>query len=158
MIDEKRARRYCYEPELIENYDKAVADAKRIWHCHHRVETIMNCGIKELKAQGCYYNRPAHDLIFLPQEEHRRLHRKGTKSSKETKMKMSEARKGNKSYWFGKKLSDEHKRKLSEAKKGKHRSEETKKKISEAKKGMKLSNETRRKMSEAAKRNWALRK
>ena len=37
-------KRYCYEPELVENYDKAMADTEQLWVCHHRVETIMCCG------------------------------------------------------------------------------------------------------------------
>lgn len=62
----KNIKKYCYEdPSLIENYDKAIADSSRIWHCHHRVETIMNCSAEDLKAKGCYENRPAHELIFM---------------------------------------------------------------------------------------------
>ena len=133
MISIEQSRKYCYEVELIENYDMAVADKEHMWHCHHRVETIMNCGKKELKAQGCYYNRPAHELIFLTGKEHRRLHSKGNKNflgrkhSEETRMKMSEAKngekhpnfgkKGEKSPRFGKKHSEEAKRKMSEARK-----------------------------------------
>jgi len=80
--------------------------------------------------------------------------------SEETRRKMSEAQKGNKSINFGKTLSEETRRKMSEARKGntiflgKTHSEESKKKMSEAKKGNKsinfgktLSEETRRKMS-----------
>ena len=26
----------CRTPELIENYDKAIADDNQIWECHHR--------------------------------------------------------------------------------------------------------------------------
>ena len=146
MIDEKQVRRYCYEPEKIENYTHAVADKNETWDCHHRLETIMNCGIKELKAQECYYHRPAHDLIFLRHEDHISLHKKGNKNrlgrkhSFETKRKMSESRKGIKNML------------------GKHHSEETRRKMSEAMKGnqnclgRKLSDETKKKMSEARKR------
>lgn len=116
MINEKQVRKYCYEPEKIENYSNAVADKNETWDCHHRLETIMNCGRKELKTQGCYYDRPAHELIFLSHGEHRRLHNRGNnyslgkKRSEETKKKMSEAK-------MGLKFSEEHKRKLSEARK-----------------------------------------
>jgi hypothetical protein len=89
----------------------------------------------------------------------------GLSTSKETKKKMSEVKKG-------KTFSEEHKKKLSEAKKGKpsHRknkthSEESKKKMSEAKKGKPshrkgklLSKENKKKLSEALKAKWALRK
>ena len=148
---------------MIENYDKAVADKEHIWHCHHRLETIMNCGSKELIAVGAYYDRPAHDLIFLPEVEHRRLHSNGNKyslgkkHSDNTKRKMSEAKKGMK-------MSEEIRVKISRAMKGRPKSAEKKRKISEANKGNKNhlgkhhSAEARRKMSEARKRYLALKK
>lgn len=68
----------------------------------------------------------------------------GLKRSEEAKQKMSEAKKGEKNYFWGKTLSEEHCRKMSEAQKGekshmwgKSPSEETRKKMSEAKKGKK---------------------
>ena len=77
----------------------------------------------------------------------------GRITSKETKIKLSEAKKG-------KTLTKEHKAKLSEAKKGKTLTEEHKAKLSEALRGQKnhnfdkpLSEETRRKISEAHKAN-----
>lgn len=155
MISENRVKQYCYEDiRRIENYEKAVFDTKNIWDCHHRLETIMNCGARELIAQGCYYNRPARELIFLPHEEHTSIHKKGMKG-----------------YWLGKKLSDKSKKKMSESHKGeknsnfgKPKSEETRRKLSEALKGKqnclgrKLSDETKRKMSEALKRSWEKRR
>ena len=55
------------------------------------------------------------------------------------KQRLSEAQKGEKSYWFGKRLSEETRLKMSDAHKGKkgywfgrHRSEETRKKLSES--------------------------
>jgi len=70
--------------------------------------------------------------------------------SDETKLKMSEAKTGEKNPNFGKERSDETKQKLSEANKGVPKSDETKLKISEAHKGVPKSDETRQKMSEAA--------
>lgn len=158
MISEAKARKYCYQDiSLIENYDKAIADTKHVWDCHHRVETIMNCGAKELIAQGCYYDRPAHDLIFLPPEEHMRLHKKGNKyrlgrkHSEEAKMKMSETRKG-------RKVSEERKMRIAETLKGRKLSDETRRKMSEARKGKKFSEEHKRKMSESKKKYWEARK
>ncbi len=115
MISETQCRRYCYEPlELIENFYMAVSSPER-WDCHHRVETIMNCSRKDLVAKDCYWNRPAHELVFLPHEEHIRLHRMGQSSgmlglrhSEETKKKMREAK-------LGTRLSEETKKKMREA-------------------------------------------
>lgn len=109
MIDKRRASMYCYQDlSLIENYDKAVADTEQTWQCHHRVETIMNCGSKELISVGAYYDRPAHELIFLTKGEHRILHNKGKQHSTDTKKKMSVAKKG-------KPKTQKHKRKIAEA-------------------------------------------
>ena len=117
---------YCRQPELIENYSKAIADNSEIWACHHRLETHNSNGERrlvdilgtELIALGLYYDRPPEELIFLTQSEHMRLHRIGKPGamkdkhhSDETKRKMSESHKG-------KPKSEEHKRKLSEAHKG----------------------------------------
>ena len=155
MINKKHVRQYCYEDiSRIENYDKAVADTKTIWHCHHRVETIMNCGSKELISVGAYYDRPARELIFLTPREHWRLHKQGRKRSDATRKKLSDTHKGEKNYNFGKKTSDETKRKLSESLRGRTFSEETKRKMSEAKKGKHHSEETRRKISEIMKRHY----
>lgn len=166
MINERQAKKYCYEPEQIENYDKAMSDTEHVWHCHHRLEVQgqFRNSLKLLKRCGMYYNRPASELIFLTREEHSLLHNKGKKLSEEHKKKISEAK-------MGKKHSAETKRKLSEAQKGKknalgcHRSEETRRKISEAKKGKnnpwfgkKRSEETRKKMAEAHRRYYASRR
>ena len=90
MISEKHARLYCYEDiAKIENYALAVADETQIWDIHHRLEITMNCGHKELKAKGCYYKRPARELIFLTQTEHARLHRLGKSLTDQHKAKIS---------------------------------------------------------------------
>lgn len=117
---------YCRQPELIENYSKAIEDNSEIWACHHRLETHNSDGERrlvdilgsELIALGLYYDRPPEELIFLTQSEHMRLHRIGKSGamkdkhhSEETKRKMSESHKG-------KPKSEDHKRKLSEAHKG----------------------------------------
>ena len=136
-------RCFCRMPELIENYDKAVADNTQVWDCHHRLETHSSDGEKrfvdiskaELIVLNMYYDRPAEELIFLKSAEHRSLHNKGkptwNKGTHESGMK-------------GKHPSEEHKRKLAESHKGKPTWN----------KGKKLgphSEETRRKMSEALK-------
>lgn len=34
----------CTTPNLIENYDKAIADKTQTWICHHRLETYTSDG------------------------------------------------------------------------------------------------------------------
>ena len=150
-------KQYCKEPEKIENYERAKKDGFVGWECHHRLEThtsdgerrVVDITAAELIALGMYYNRPASELIFLTESEHKSL-RKGKHHSDETRKKISEAMKGEKNPNYGKAawnkgkpLSAEHKNRLSEAhkdqipwSKGKKLSEEHKKKMSEAKKGM----------------------
>lgn len=111
----KQLKRYCYEPELVENYDKAIADTEHVWHCHHRVETIMCCSPDELISKGAYYDRPAHDLILLTMAEHRRVHNEGRNNP-----------------MFGRQLSEETRKRLSNQRKGVPKSEEHKHKISAA--------------------------
>lgn len=122
-------KRYCKDYENIENYDKALADNFKGWHCHHRLETYTSDGErrlvditqKELMALNMYYHRPASELIFLTSREHNAFN-KGKKHTEEARRKMSEAANG-------RKMSAESKKKNSEAHKGKKHSEESKKKI-----------------------------
>ena len=88
---------YCRTPELIENYDKAIADTTQTWDCHHRLEThnsdgerrLVDISTAELIALGMYYDRPPEELIFLTSAEHHCLHNKGKPKSEETKKRMS---------------------------------------------------------------------
>lgn len=140
-------KRFCKEPEKIENYEKAKADNFICWQCHHRLETHTSDGERrpiditrdELKALDMYYDRPADELVFMTTKEHRQLHMKGKQFSEEHKNKISEAHKGKQAGennpMYGKKRSEETKKKLSEANKGKHLSEERKNKIGAARKG-----------------------
>jgi group I intron endonuclease len=74
------------------------------------------------------------------------------KVNEETKKKISETKKGEKNFFYGKKHSEESRKKISEAnKKRGPLSEETRKKMSEAAKGKKFSEESIRKRSEARK-------
>lgn len=123
MIYEYNIKRYCCEDiPKIENYEKAIADTTQIWHCHHRLEThnsdgerrLINLSMKELKALDMYFNRPANELIFMTNSEHKNLHYKEKKR---------------------KPFSEEHKRNLSKALKGRKFSEEWKRNMSKAQKG-----------------------
>lgn len=128
----KPSHKICDTPELIENYDKAIADTTQTWQCHHRLEThnsdgerrLVDITAKELKALGMYYNRPPEELIFLTVSEHRKLHQigkpapmKGHKQSKKAIETAKAIHKGNK-YALGYKHTEEAKRKISEAGKG----------------------------------------
>ena len=101
------SKRFCKEPEKIENYEKAKADDFKNWECHHRLEThnsdgerrLVDITRKELMALDMYYNRPAEELIFLKHSEHQFLHHKGKPRSAETRKKLSEAGKG-KNIWI----------------------------------------------------------
>lgn len=159
------SRCLCRNPELIENYDKAISDTSQVWECHHRLEThnsdgerrLVDITQKELIALGMYYDRPPKELIFLSPFEHMNLTHKGKHRSEEYRAKISETLKG-------KHASEETRKKMSDAQKGenngmygKHHSEESKRKMSEAKKGKKMSDEFRKKMSESRKgKHWKL--
>ena len=145
MISENSAKSYCKDDiSLIENYDKAVSDTTKMWHCHHRRETIFSKS--DLIEIGEYYNRPACELIFLTPNEHHRLHHLGKQHSEKSRKKMSESKKGENNPLFGKHHSAEARKKMSEANNGeknpffgKNHSAESRKKMSEAKKGKHLS-------------------
>ena len=126
MIYEKNAYAFCRDDlNLIENYDKAVADKTQVWCCHHRDEIrILPSGMtsqrsaEELQENGRYYNCPANELIFLPRSKHvqiHSLHQKkiyGRKVSDETRAKMREAHLGKKfDESFGKKIREARLRK-----------------------------------------------
>lgn len=116
---------FCRNPELIENYEKAIADATQTWECHHRMEKYFPR--KTLIAIGWYWDCEPEELIFLTRAEHNSLHKKGHSVTEETKQKMSEAKKGNtnakgKVPWNkGKRHSEETKRKMSESLKGQNK-------------------------------------
>lgn len=67
-----QSRIFCDKPELIENYDKAIADTTQIWECHHRMEEYFPR--KTLIAIGWYYDCRPDELIFLTKKEHQHLH------------------------------------------------------------------------------------
>lgn len=97
----RRFERYCDDITKIENYEKAKADNFKGWQCHHRLELIATGGVCDVDRQdlidwGVYWHRPADELIFLTEKEHKSLHKsfKGHHHSEEAKKKMSEAKKG----------------------------------------------------------------
>lgn len=68
---EPNYRCYCRHPELIENYDLAIADTTQVWEVHHRKEELYSQ--KELKERGEYFDVSPEDLIFLTPTEHRKI-------------------------------------------------------------------------------------
>lgn len=89
---------YCRHPELIENYDKAIADTTQVWDCHHRLECCFTQ--KSMKEMNLYYDVEPEALIFLTRAEHRKID--------SANKRVSESKKG-------KKCSEEHKRKIGKA-------------------------------------------
>lgn len=114
-------RTLCANPELIENYDLAMADKDHCWECHHKLEAFYTR--PELIAMGRYYHREPRELVFTlrtkefwnSKSHYFWPHKGRDRLSEETKAKIGEKRKG-------KPLSEEHKRKISEGSKfkGKH--------------------------------------
>lgn len=114
--DRKSLCRYCSEDlSHIENYDKAIADDKHLWVCHHRNEICLanqsrlDRGIttyRQLIADGMYWHRPACELIFLRHDEHLRLHHNGKIVSEDTRRKLAHIA-------SGENLSDETRRRMS---------------------------------------------
>lgn len=111
MISSTHIKDYCNEDiSLIENYDLALSDKDNIWQCHHRLETHDENGnlretqltIADLKSANLYLKRPASELIFLTQTEHKSLHSSNRRYSEETKRKMSAAKKGKPTWTKGK--------------------------------------------------------
>ena len=157
MINEVTVKKCCCEDlSHIENYDKAVADKEQIWHCHHRREFGDNgevVSMSELKMRGLYFDRPASELIFMTEHDHRSLH--GRNMSKETlDLIATQSR--------NRKHTEETKRRISETKRkhyhpfrGKHLPESMRRKMSNSLKGRVFSEEHRMKLSEAAKRRYA---
>lgn len=139
----------------IENYDKAMADKETVWCIHHRDEIrVLPSGmvarrtVKDLIDAGLYYNLPPEYLIFMPENEHTRMHKvgnnglKGHRHSEETKRKMSERAKGHK-------VSEAVKQRLREFHTGLVASEETKERMRKAHTGIKATEETKQRMRES---------
>lgn len=136
MISEHQVSKYCCgEISDIENYEAAMNDTSKVWHCHHRneIQGESRYSAIDLMDMGLYWRRPPQELIFLTPREHRSLHNIHTDS---TKQKISAKNKGRK--W-----SEESKKRFSESRigqmcgerhhfYGKHHSKETRDKISKS--------------------------
>lgn len=101
-------KKFCREPmNLIENWDKAIADDSHRWDCHHKLEIELGMSKGELIKAGLYFNRPASELIMLTHEEHAALHNRNGEKVRQ----MNES-------WRGKHHTEEAKRNISEKQKG----------------------------------------
>ena len=109
----KSLEKYCIDYKKIENYDTSIKSPLR-YDLHHRREISENKSKSDLIDENLYYHRPPEELIFLEHKEHVRLHNKGKFVSTDTRQKMSDAKKGEKCYMYGKPKSDETRRKISE--------------------------------------------
>ena len=80
-----RLKKFCCEDiSLIENYNEAANSSEK-WQCHHKLEITLHKTSKELIEIGLYYNRPASELIFLTEKEHKSIHYKSGMSNFSTK-------------------------------------------------------------------------
>jgi hypothetical protein len=162
----RNVKLYCHDDaKMIENYELALKDEKKIWDCHHKLETHFSDGVarplkcqlsqKELIALGTFYHRPSVELIFLSRKEHHKIHypfgfSKDLKRTDEWKKKIAESMLGKNK---GRKHTELSKLHMSEAaKKRSPVTQETREKLSNAGKGRKHTEETKRKLSEARKR------
>lgn len=140
---------FCKDVTKIENYSKAVLDTQ-VWDCHHRLETHYLKNGKwiernkdeqitkeQLIKDGLYYNVEPCMLIFIRQDEHRRLHYKGRHHTEEAKEHM---RLGAQNRKRPESFTEEHKQHISESLKGKKKrpfTEEHRKKLGLVHKGNK---------------------
>lgn len=87
----------------VENYGSAVLARFKGWHLHHRAELnpdgTQNKTREQMIMENTYYYRPAGELVFLPTEEHLRMHARAmhlsgrvAPSREETRQKQSEAK------------------------------------------------------------------
>ena len=74
---------YCRHPELIENYDLAIADETQAWDCHHRFEALFTK--QELIKYNWYYDVEPNCLIFLTHVEHNAIHDRGKNRKDQSK-------------------------------------------------------------------------
>ena len=91
MINENSAKLYCSEDiSLIENYQAAIADQKRMWVIHHRRECDENGRTLFTKEQmiklNIYFYRPSKELIFVTRKIHAALHKEQIKKWHDTQI------------------------------------------------------------------------
>lgn len=136
--------------KLTEEHKKHLSEAMK-----GNKNSLGYCHLEEARKKESETRKGANNPMFgkhHSEEAKQKMseNHKGHSISKETRRKISEANKGNKSM-LGKHHSEECKRKISEAEKGHSVSKETRFKISKTLKGIHPSLETRLKLSELRK-------
>ena len=125
MICLQTVKKFCKgNISEIENYDLAIADSDKCWHCHHKME-IQPDGVrlnrKWMIDHGIYFDQDPCMLVFLTESEHRSLHMLGHEVSERVKSiarsNISKLRKDN---FKGHKHTEESKAKMREKRKNLH--------------------------------------
>ena len=142
---------YC--TESIENIEGYIPESlrKEKMVIHHRLEShdennqlrTRFLSVQQLKDAGLYYNRPASELIWMTDTEHKKLHQQDL-SYKENLEKMSAKN-------IGRKLTDNQKQIMREKALGRKHSSASKQKLREANLGKKMKKSVKVKISDALK-------
>lgn len=120
---------------------------------NHNFEIIEECVESELNLRERYWQEQ-YDVLNKEKGLNLRYTKVGDRSgtmSEETRDRMSDSKKGEKNYMFGRKHSEETKKKISEKRKGHKHSDETKKLYSEQRKGRTISEKQKQNISEKQK-------
>lgn len=128
MINIEQSRLYCAEDiSIIEGYNQAIADTTQMWVCHHR-RGLDEMSREELKEKGLYTSRPASELMFVTEAEHKSMHMSG-------KHHPLYGRRGEDHPAYGYHHTEAAKELIRQSKLGKHVSDATRGKISQSKLG-----------------------
>ena len=82
MVNRYKVKKYCCDDiSQIQNYKEAVEDTDNMWALHHKMELIVTGAVCDATKQdlidwNIYYDRPADELMFIKDSEHKKLHRK----------------------------------------------------------------------------------
>lgn len=121
-----------YKSESCKNQTKLYNSFKKYGYENHIFEIIEECKFEDLYLKERYYGELFNVLddnglnLILPKIGENKIG-----ISEETRLKMSESKKGDKNVFYGKKHSKETKEKISNSHKGKKHTEEHRRKVSE---------------------------
>jgi group I intron endonuclease len=121
-----------YKSESCKNQTKLYNSFKKYGYENHKFEIIEECLFEDLYLKERYYGELFNVLnnnglnLILPKIGENKIG-----ISEETRLKMSESKKGDKNIFYGKKHSEETKEKISNSHKGKKHTEEHRRKVSE---------------------------